>query len=207
MKAYFSQKQGKHIDIDTMHPEHLRNAINKIKRGGHPMYSTNGRTYNAAMESLKEKYEICIVNAFDMVNAQQRTISFLKNQIVLWAKANNESRVEYNELRAVNTRLLAQTNVRDEGAKKDQFNWVGLPQPVSVLEWLRRTALNIVKETGEVSADTLRAKVKLLGMTVSGKQYPAVFRDARFVQKTFKRSDWKGANGRHINTWIARKVA
>ena len=79
-------------------------------------------------------------------------------------------------------------------------------KPVGVnmdLEKYRRTALEYLKYSGTISADTLRRILTNAGVKVNGQTLTHVFRDKRFVQIHHRRSQWTGANGRFINTWQA----
>jgi hypothetical protein len=71
------------------------------------------------------------------------------------------------------------------------------------LESYRLVALGYLRRHGRISADTLRRVLVNNGYNVLGQTLTHVFRDKRFVQVHYKRSNWGGANGRYINIWEA----
>ena len=71
------------------------------------------------------------------------------------------------------------------------------------LDHYRTVAVQYIAENGYISADTLRTVLKARGEEVNGQTLTHVFRDPRFVQAGYRRSQWDGAKGRFINTWKA----
>ena len=76
----------------------------------------------------------------------------------------------------------------------------------SLLSDLRRVALNVIRDKGLVTADTLRhawGQRSFLGLPVAdiGPALPYVFRDKRFKKIGFLRSTFPQNKGRFINVW------
>ena len=71
------------------------------------------------------------------------------------------------------------------------------------LDFYRSVALKHVGTAGYISADTLRSLLEQRRQRVNGQTLTHVFRDERFVQASYRRSEWDGAKGRYINVWKA----
>lgn len=186
---YYSSKNDREIDMNTMHPEHLHNAMTKIERGESSLYSVNGPVYRTGVVILNKKYRSALLNAGTVIAAEQAKNSFA-------VKANRSLALAVQELRKLQKE---QAEVIDMLSRKDT---TPKRHRESELEWLRCLAVSLIRLEGEVSADRLREKVEELSVNIPGKRYTSVFRDPRFKQKLYKQSDWIGARSRYIKTWV-----
>jgi len=199
------------MDMNTMHPQHLQNAMDLIASGGHEYYTVNDEVFRTGLQILNREALKWMQEGAQTITALKATITVQNKHLDMVAEDTNHLRVKNAVLNTRLGRLTADlhvTNAQLADVKKNNIVLMDTQHKKpkarveAELEWLRQIAVKIIRMDGQVSADTLRRAVEQLGVNIDGQRYQAVFRDARFTQNMYKRSDWKPAQGRFINTWV-----
>jgi hypothetical protein len=163
------------------------------------------------MYNSKTKNKLMDESDMHMMHIENVLLKDLKEGTLSWGGTNRLTAAYIGKVKADRKRLH---NLLKTSANLNQLLFDILRAPATrkkhlskplalALESYRLVALGYLRKHGQISADTLRSVLIDNGYKVSGQLLTHVFRDKRFVQSHYRRSEWGKANGRYINIWQA----
>jgi len=190
---YFSESKNKNMEISDMHLLHIENVLVRDKES---MAKGTGSILGLIQYDAMV-HEYIVKSKAD----RAEKVRLLKNSVGM-NKMLSDLIALPKEIptQAFGPQGLTPTQLANARLEAKGFERVPVHHMVD-LRFARNVAIRYIQNTGRISADVLRYILQDEGGLINGQVLTHVFRDKRFKQIGYQRSEWAGAKGRFINVW------